>query len=161
MIKINKFSFFFLIALIANFSYAGSIQSNSIDPNSLVKVKFSTLDVLSYSIVDSKDSVSKLSYENAIASMPKNALFINYLNKSGQIIGSRGLGDINTVRVYSDDYSRHQVYKLTTVLVEVNPTPYSNVDSFYIAQKTDDGYNILRSNIIKDNSREGEAVIQR
>ena len=161
MIKINKFSFFFLIALISNFSYAGSIQSNAIDPNSLVKVKFSTLDVLSYSILDSKDSLGKLSYRHTIASMPKNALFIIYLSKLGQIIGSQGLGDINTARIYSEDYSRHQTYKLTTVIAEVNTSPYSNVDSFYIAQKTDDGYNILRSNIIKDKSRENEAVIQR
>lgn len=161
MIKMNQFSFFCLMVLISNFLYAGSIQSNAIDLDILVKVKFSTLNVLSSSIVDSKYSFSKQSYEHKIASMPKNALFIIYLSKLGQIIGSQGLGDINTARIYSEDYSRHQTYKLTTVIAEVNTSPYSNVDSFYIAQKTDDGYNILRSNIIKDKSRENEAVIQR
>ena len=161
MIKMNQFSFFCLMVLISNFLYAGSIQSNAIDLDILVKVKFSTLNVLSSSIVDSKYSFSKQSYEHKIASMPKNALFINYLSKSGQIIGSQGLGNINTARIYSDDYSRHQTYKLKTMIVKINPTPYSNVDSFYIAQKTENGYNILRSNIIKDNSSERESVIQR
>ena len=161
MIKIHQFSLLCLVVLMSNFLYAGSIQPNAIDPNTLVKVKFSTTDVLAYSILDLKESESKLSYEHIIGSMPKNALFINYLSKSGQIISSQGLGNINTARVYSDDYSHHQAYQLTTLVVEVNPSPYLNVDSFYIAQKTDAGYTILRSKIIKDKSRKRETILQR